>query len=325
MSAPMPSPSAPFCCVLCGSAAAPHVVLPEIKGDRHGALQAVRCAVCAHHQLSPPAYSIDHYKEDGQINFVVHDYGTPLEKIVEHSWIEAGRRVKRFAERGLPLGAKGGRPLRVLDIGGGYGFFGSEFKRQFPDAEVQVMEPSAKRADMGREYMAAQGDAHPVPGFVVELLNEEFVAKHRGSYDVVTMWHVLEHVTDPVAFLRWAWELVAPDGGMLCVEVPNVQDELMGLSSGFRARNYMIEHISYFSRETLETAARRAAPEGAVTVGGYQRYGIFNYFHWIHFDKPQGASPDLFEGEDRWWLEASWRKTREAALTSDALFMSIRK
>jgi 2-polyprenyl-3-methyl-5-hydroxy-6-metoxy-1,4-benzoquinol methylase len=313
-----------FKCVLCASTSTPTPVLDRVKGDPHNMLKVVRCTVCGHSQLNPPNYSIDHYKEDGQVNFVVHDYGTPLEKVVEHSWIEATRRVKRFGERGIALDRKTtGKPLRVLDIGGGYGFFASELKRQYPNIDVQVMEPSGKRAEMGRAYMLAQGDARPVPEFVVEPLNEDFVAQHRGSFDIVTLWHVLEHVTNPVEFLKWAVELASPLDGVVCVEVPNVNDELMQLSEGFRDRNYMMEHISYFSRHTLETVARQAAPESKVTVWGYQRYGIFNYFHWIHFNKPQGASPDLFQGKDRWWLEASWRATREEAMTSDALFISI--
>lgn len=320
----MSQTSKEFSCVICADEGVPSLVQEAVKGDQHNVLKVTRCTVCGHCQLNPPNYSIDHYKEDGQVNFVVHDYGTPIEKIVEHSWIEATRRVQRFVERGISLESKlPGKPLRVLDIGGGYGFFASELKRQFPSLEVQVMEPSPKRAELGREYMSAQGQAHPVPAFVVEPLGEEFVAQHRGSYDIVTMWHVLEHVSNPVTFLKWATELVSPVDGVVCIEVPNVDDELMQLSPAFRDRNYMIEHISYFSRHTLETAARQAAPTAKVTVQGYQRYGIFNYFHWIHFNKPQGANPDLFEGQDRWWLEASWRATREAAMTSDALFMRI--
>ena len=58
-------------------------------------------------------------------------------------------------------------------------------------------------------------------------------------------------------------------------------------------------------------------------MAGYQRYGIFNYFHWIQFNAPQGAKPDLFE-RDRWWLETTWRTAREAARTSDALLLIVR-
>lgn len=316
--------NAKFHCIVCADEGTPTLVHTNVKGDQHNELAVVRCTRCGHHQLNPPNYSIDHYKEDGQVNFVVHDYGTPIEKIVEHSWIEADRRVRRFSENGISLDRKlPDRPLRVLDIGGGYGFFASELKRQYPSLDVQVMEPSAKRAELGREYLAGRGEGHPVPEFVVEPLGEDFVADHHGTYDIVTMWHVLEHVSDPVAFLKWAVELVSPTTGLVCVEVPNVDDELMRLSPAFCDRNYMIEHISYFSKHSLESVARRAAPQANIDVRGYQRYGIFNYFHWIHFNKPQGANPDLFAGQDRWWLEASWRAVREQSLTSDAMFMAI--
>ena len=307
-------------CVLCGSRSPTVPVHDKVKGDSQGALRVVRCVDCGHIQLDPPTYSLDHYKEDGQVNFVVHDYGTPIEKVMEHSVIEANRRLERFARYNLALD----RPeMRMLDIGGGYGFFGAACNAAHPDFEVQVMEPSAKRAEMGRTYLAGHSAGKPVPSFVVEPLNDDYVAKHRGTFDVVTMWHVLEHVSEPVQFLSLAFALLRPGTGVLCVEVPNADDELMRLSPAFRDRNYMVEHISYFSHHTLQTTARRAAPGASVEVHGYQRYGIFNYFHWIHFNKPQGANPDLIEGPDRWWLEAAWRTVREQSLTSDALFMVI--
>ena len=314
-----------FHCIICESENEPTLVQETVKGDQKNILRAVRCITCNHIQLNPPNYSIDHYMEDGQVNYVVHDYGTPIEKIVEHSWIEAVRRVKRFSQQNISLSCPG-KPFRILDIGGGYGFFASELMRQFPEIEVDVMEPSAKRAELGRNYLISQGvGVNPLPNFIVEPLGVEFSQKYYGSYDMVTMWHVLEHVSTPVTFLKWAFDLVSSDGGILCIEVPNVRDELMLLSSAFRDRNYMIEHISYFSSHILENVAKKVAPNLKVSIRGYQRYGIFNYFHWIHFNEPQGGNPDLFEGKDRWWLEASWRAAREEAMTSDALFMSLHR
>lgn len=95
----MSQPTIAFHCVICADEGIPTLVQEAVKGDQHNMLKVVRCTACGHYQLNPPNYSIDHYKEDGQVNFVVHDYGTPIEKIVEHSWIEAARRVKRFTER----------------------------------------------------------------------------------------------------------------------------------------------------------------------------------------------------------------------------------
>jgi SAM-dependent methyltransferase len=42
-----------------------------------------------------------------------------------------------------------------------------------------------------------------------------------GSFDVVTMWHSLEHVHQPLAILRAAWDALVP-GGKLVVGVPNM-------------------------------------------------------------------------------------------------------
>ncbi|GAO38100.1 hypothetical protein SCH01S_03_00750 [Sphingomonas changbaiensis NBRC 104936] len=316
--------SAEFRCLLCASEDMPAAVQVAIKGDASGQLRAVQCLSCSHVQLSPPSYDLGLYREDGQVNFVVDHYGTPIETLFDHSAIEARRRAARFAAHGETLRRADGRPARLLDIGGGYGFFGSAMTASRPDVETSVLEPSELRVETGRRHLGERADPDfPVPAYEVGLLDDAYVARHRASCDAVTLWHVLEHVEDPLGLMRRAGELVRPDGGSLWIEVPNADDELLDLSPAYRQRSYMREHISYFSAAVLERMARRLFPDAVVEVAGYQRYGIFNYFHWIHFNAPQGAKPDLFE-RDRWWLETSWRTTREAARTSDALLLIVR-
>ena len=312
-----------FRCILCGGTDRPHLVQEQVTGDASGKLRAVQCLACAHVQLSPPAYDLGLYQEDGQVGFVIGHYGTPIETVFEHSAIEARRRVARFAEHGEALVRSDGQPARLLDIGGGYGFFGSAMTRLRPDVESCVLEPSASRAETGTRHFEERGDPDfPAPRFDVGLLDEDYVARHRRSYDAVTLWHVLEHVDDPLALMARAAALLRP-GGSLWIEVPNLHDELFGLSPAYRRRSYMHEHISYFSAEMLERMARRLFAGADVEVTGYQRYGIFNYFHWIEHNAPQGAKPDMWE-RDRWWLETSWRSAREAARTSDALLLVVR-
>ena len=317
MSAP-----APFRCILCGDLRPPRTVTRDVKHDARGALRVVACDTCGHVQLFPPDYALDFYEEDGQVAAVVRDYGTPMETLFEHSWIEARRRVERFARHGVPLERAGG-PLRALDVGGGYGFFGCMLKQAVPGAEVLVLEPSGGRVATGRAQIAARFGPDAMPEVDVSLVDERFAEDHAGRFDLVTLWHVLEHVPQPERLLSLCARLLRPGSGHLCVEVPNIRDDLMTLSPGYAARHYMSEHISYFSPATLEVLARRAVPGAEVAVHGYQRYGIFNYMHWAHVDAPQGADPDLFPGQDRWWLETAWRATKESTRTSDALFLTI--
>lgn len=313
-----------FRCLLCTSEKTPQLVQADVKGDTSGQLRAVRCLACSHVQLSPPSYDLKLYHEDAQVNFVIDHYGTPIETLFEHSAIEAKRRVNRFAERDEPLVRPSQERVRLLDVGGGYGFFGSAMKFLRPDVETRVLEPSGSRAEMGRRFFVERADPHfPVPELEVGMLDDGYVARHYGSYDVVTLWHVLEHVDDPLALMQRAGSLLRPDGGTLWIEVPNVDDELAATSPAYRQRTYMREHISYFSAPVLARMARGNFPDASIEVCGYQRYGIFNCLHWNIFNAPQGANPDIFEC-DRSWLEKSWRTAREAARTSDALLLIVR-
>jgi len=312
-----------FHCVVCKSAEIGNTVSSSAQGDKSGTLQVVECSACGHAQLHPPVYSQNFYEEDGQVNNVIETYGTPFETLIEHSWIEARRRLARFKKHGVDLCKQNSNSLDVIDVGGGYGFFGKVLAENIPYAKVCVLDPSRARIEKGRELMT-QSSVPESLRFSGELLDEKYADTHNETFDLVTMWHVLEHLTDPVGMLQNAYKLLRK-GGALCVEVPNLNDELMGLSSAFRDRSFIVEHISYFSPSLLEKAARIAIPDGSIKVTGYQRYGIFNYFHWVHFNRPQGENPDLFEGTDRMWLETTWRAVRESACTSDALFMIIRK
>ena len=312
-----------FRCLLCNSSNSGNLISAEVKNDNSGKLCVVDCGDCGHIQLNPPATSLAFYEDDGQVNNVICSYGTPFDTIIEHSWIEAKRRADRFASHGIPLNAQDSPIINMLDIGGGYGLFGSVMAERLPNSSVYVMEPSRARVEKGCQILAQKRNA-VAPTFLNDLLDLKFVEKSRSRYNLVTMWHVLEHVENPIELLSNAYEILSP-GGYLCIEVPNYNDELMQLSPSFRKRSFMMEHLSYFTPASLLRAGRTVANKAEVKVSGYQRYGIFNYFHWVYFDRPLGADPDMFEGVDRIWIEAAWRAGREAMLTSDALFMVVSK
>jgi 2-polyprenyl-3-methyl-5-hydroxy-6-metoxy-1,4-benzoquinol methylase len=79
-------------------------------------------------------------------------------------------------------------------------------------------------------------------------------------FDVVTLDQVIEHTTDPVAFLRGVHEVVRP-GGNVIISTPNSA----GLNARLFGRRWMHWHVPYhlqqFSHRSLATAAAAAGLE----------------------------------------------------------------
>ena len=80
-----------------------------------------------------------------------------------------------------------------------------------------------------------------------------------SSFDVVTMWDVLEHVSDPAAFFQRAASLVKP-GGLLLINVPNL-DSLAARILRRRWPLLLPEHLNYFNLESLRACARCSGVE----------------------------------------------------------------
>lgn len=108
------------------------------------------------------------------------------------------------------------------------------------------------------------------------------------TFDVVTMFHVLEHIEDQVAALsRIRRNMV--EGGLIIIEVPHARDILL---DGLRVQNFVdftlwSEHLILHTRESLSTFVK-AAGFTNVVVTGFQRYGLSNHLYWLKYGKPGG-------------------------------------
>ncbi len=78
-----------------------------------------------------------------------------------------------------------------------------------------------------------------------------------GPFDVVTMWHVLEHVHSPVDLLVGLRELLAP-GGVVVVSVPNFGSVQSRVFGGAWFHLDPPRHVIHFDRATLGDVLDRA-------------------------------------------------------------------
>jgi SAM-dependent methyltransferase len=97
----------------------------------------------------------------------------------------------------------------------------------------------------------SSGIAHPYGLTLAEA------KKSLGTFDVITMWHVLEHVMNPVEVLAELRSLLKPDG-VLVVSVPNFASWQSEVFKGGWFHLDPPRHVLQFEPDTLADCLRRA-------------------------------------------------------------------
>jgi len=153
-------------------------------------------------------------------------------------------------------------PGRLLDIGCGNGAF---LQRAIEMGwQVQGVEPDPVAVGVchGIGLSVIQGDA-----FSDEL--------KEGSFDVITMSHVLEHVADPSALLERAYRLLKP-GGWLWIAVPNPRSIGRRLFGPAWINLHIPLHLCIPSREQLDALLNQFDFERVQHL----RRGSLSRIHW---------------------------------------------
>lgn len=108
-----------------------------------------------------------------------------------------------------------------------------------------------------------------------------------AQFDVVTLFHVLEHMPDPVGVLREIAARLSTDGRVI-IEVPHARDLLLWLEcDAFKRFTLWSEHLILHTRVSLD-AVCRAAGLAAIEITGVQRYPVANHLHWLATGRPGG-------------------------------------
>ncbi len=193
-----------------------------------------------------------------------HDIIETYQTVEDLLYIEEREgRVLTFEHHLKPLerltGSPNGRPL--LDVGCYTGVFVEIAAGHGWDA--WGVEPSRWAVEQAQ----ARG-LHVVQGTL------ETADLPQATFDVVTMWDVIEHVTDPLRTLQQAYRLLKP-GGLVVVHTIDIESPFARLM-GARWPWLMEMHIYYFSRRTLRAMLEKCGfqvlsdrPQGRYLRLGY--------------------------------------------------------
>lgn len=132
----------------------------------------------------------------------------------------------------------------LLEIGCGNGsMLVAAARRGFA---VTGVEYSSHACEHARQRLASEN----LPGEVI-CGEVEVISSRVGQFDACVIADVIEHVRDPATFVRQIYQLLRP-GGMFFVATPSL-DSWSAHIMGARWMEFKPEHLSYFSRKTLES------------------------------------------------------------------------
>lgn len=124
--------------------------------------------------------------------------------------------------------------------------------------------------------------------------DSEFLRESRFAdrhYDVICAFQVLEHVSDPVVFLK-ELRASAKKGATMFIEVPNLNDPLLSVWNveAYQKFFYHSAHLHYFTEDSLRTAARLVGfADEQVQISFTQDYNLLNHLNWIMNNAPQAT------------------------------------
>jgi SAM-dependent methyltransferase len=175
--------------------------------------------------------------------------------------VSRSNKILNFISSKIPIPDDG----RFLDVGCGNGAFLRSFSENKPGWKLTGTELNDKY----------QTEIEKIPG--LELFHMGNPQTLTGTFDFITMIHVLEHIINPVEFLQVIFNKLNPDG-IIIIEIPDFSENPFDL--------LIVDHCTHFSRECIEYVVRNAGfeilfisneciPKEITLIGRKKREGSF--------------------------------------------------
>lgn len=243
-----PTEEPPFQCAVCGSANDAHSSLRRLRGG----VTVTRCRRCGVSGLLPIP-TAEQLQEHYSQYYLTQGYSP--------------QRLRYLSDRHKPVfdfllsHAPGEESINVLD----YGFGNGAFLRHVADRGHTAVGADVSEGNL--EQLRRLGDdGLKIEAFAVSA--EDFSALDGRSFDLITLFQVIEHVPKPFALLEGLTRH-QHSGGLLYVECPNDRAALCTikrvLSSYYEGPTWgslkYPEHLHGFSRQALSRLYERLGYE----------------------------------------------------------------
>ncbi len=196
----------------------------------HGQIQ--RCQSCGFTFTNP--------------QFLADDYDEIYRNIPKSSDSDDALReadAQRFLRLSKIVRKDVGKFDRFLDFGCGSGGF-----------LLAMDDPAGVGFELGKAGVSSVGASQVTTGRLLEVIGSKGFEK--GSFDLITSFYVFEHLPDLDKYVEALGSLLKP-GGHLVIGLPNISSWNARLS-GSRWNNYLLEHLWFFNRRTLQVFMERA-------------------------------------------------------------------
>ena len=166
----------------------------------------------------------NYYKKENASRF-----GSPIERIVK---------IFRFI-RAYKIHSLKPRAKSILDIGSGRGWMLYFLKKYFKYEKAVGTQISENAYLFSRDKLK------------LEIYNKDLLElSFPKKFDVITLWHVLEHVTEPEKYIERIYQLLDKDG-MLFIEVPNFSSWASILTKGHWLALDLKHHLTFFTPASI--------------------------------------------------------------------------
>lgn len=248
-------------CVNCGHSSFIHLFdsYDFDSGKKHFALE--KCSNCQLTRTSPVLN-----ETELATYYDVDYYGSSTKKF--NSLIEAwtiwsnNRLAKKILSTASAHVRRSEEPVRVLDIGCGRANLLKAFKRN----GCQCF--GVERSDFP-EDPALQD---------IKIYKQDFldVTLEENSFDIVVIWHVLEHLTDPASTLKKVSKILKPDGKLI-VAVPNFGSLQRRLFGKHWFHLDLPRHTYHFSLQSLQSMINSAGLSSKIATTRSFDQGLYGF------------------------------------------------